>query len=277
MTLAERHAEALQHALVGAWGARQGSFWAELDSDGRRKLLGYVAGGRGSLRWYSGEHDMMYQEGHTDTHAVILLAGHVKVTVDKPAGEDSLLVIRYPGQILGEDKALRRDLFRAGKSDPDGYVRRNETTVRTVTVQPLEWALGLAIPSSGLEMFLMMHPGAWAALATDLRSRLDEAETRIGEKIADRRLAKALASMIDYEMALHEGKRKIKLSLTQRELASWIGVSKETVERILHIWRRREIVETGYRTITVLRPDELLRIANVRSSYDPSQWSLGTA
>jgi CRP/FNR family transcriptional regulator, cyclic AMP receptor protein len=59
------------------------------------------------------------------------------------------------------------------------------------------------------------------------------------------------------------------LQLSQGELASWIGVSRETVERILGDWRGRGIIETGYRRVVVLRLDDLMRIAGARPAARP--------
>ncbi|ASU85931.1 hypothetical protein CDO52_26820 [Nocardiopsis gilva YIM 90087] len=39
------------------------------------------------------------------------------------------------------------------------------------------------------------------------------------------------------------------MSVTQVELATWIGTSRETVERILRGWRKRGLVSTRYRCV----------------------------
>ncbi|MER6832049.1 helix-turn-helix domain-containing protein [Streptosporangium sp. NPDC000563] len=87
---------------------------------------------------------------------------------------------------------------------------------------------------------------------------------------ANRRLAKALASLIDHNKAMRTGSSEIVLPLTQAELASWIGASRETVERSLRGWRARGIVHTGYRSITVLRPADIMWIAGIPSPFQPS-------
>jgi CRP-like cAMP-binding protein len=63
------------------------------------------------------------------------------------------------------------------------------------------------------------------------------------------------------------GVQRTSLRLSQAELASWIGTSRETVERILRDWRNRRIIETGYRSITVLQLGDLMRVAGMR--WDP--------
>jgi DNA-binding transcriptional regulator LsrR (DeoR family) len=43
--------------------------------------------------------------------------------------------------------------------------------------------------------------------------------------------------------ALSAGVGRTSLQLSQAELASWIGVSRETVERVLRDWRERGIID----------------------------------
>ncbi|WP_432928210.1 helix-turn-helix domain-containing protein [Microbispora sp. CA-135349] len=56
-----------------------------------------------------------------------------------------------------------------------------------------------------------------------------------------------MESLIDHDRAMRERASSITLPLTQAELASLIGSSRETVERILRGWRQRGIVRTAYR------------------------------
>ena len=53
----------------------------------------------------------------------------------------------------------------------------------------------------------------------------------------------------------------ILVRLTQAELASRIGVSRETVDRALRNWRNRGIVATGNRRIVIRDVQALARIA----------------
>jgi CRP-like cAMP-binding protein len=45
--------------------------------------------------------------------------------------------------------------------------------------------------------------------------------------------------------------------LTQDELASWTGATRETVSRALRLMRRLGWIATDHRSITVLDPDAL--------------------
>lgn len=104
-------------------------------------------------------------------------------------------------------------------------------------------------------------------MVSDLQARLSEAELRLGgiaSEGANRRRARVLLSL-SMSTAL-AGVERTSLRLSQAELASWIGASRETVERVLRDWRKREIIETGYRSVTVLRLEDLMRIAGMRQA-----------
>jgi CRP-like cAMP-binding protein len=49
----------------------------------------------------------------------------------------------------------------------------------------------------------------------------------------------------------------IEFALTQDELASWTGATRETVSRALRLMRRLGWIATDHRSITVLDPDAL--------------------
>ncbi len=63
------------------------------------------------------------------------------------------------------------------------------------------------------------------------------------------------------ELAANHGNTQVttplELELTQDELASWTGTTRETVSRALRLMRQLGWVSTGHRTITVLDPDAL--------------------
>lgn len=234
---------------IQALGVRHDSFWAALDRSARKYLMSL-----GRWKVYAGPHEPIYRLGHTSTHAFVLLGGHVKAVLDVNARHPTMLALHYPGQVLGYEQALQM-----GGGPP----------VRATTMQPLHEAYGVVVDSDRFRAFLDAHQTAWEALARELHTRLNESETRLGQQTmeaANRRLAKALASLIDYPIAIKGGFSPTALPLTQAELASWIGVSVQTVERILRDWRNRGIVMTGYRKITVVRLGDLVRISGTRRS-----------
>jgi CRP/FNR family transcriptional regulator, cyclic AMP receptor protein len=167
------------------------------------------------------------------------------------------------GDLLGEREAL----YGTGHADSVHNPPQSMPSVPAAQdipalPPPALWLTrALAITGDKFAAFIASQPDAMTAMARDLETRLSEAQLRrggISSENANRRLAQALL-LLSMNIAL-PGVERTWLQLSQGELASWIGVSLETVERILRDWRERGIIETGYRRIAVLRVDDPMRI-----------------
>ena len=218
---------------------------------------------------------VIYSQDVPNAHVRILLEGSVKLTTKSQSSREILLEIRTRGDLLGEREALygtgHAPLTVSGHSpaqsrpSPPGNAGRPNATATALWLTK-----ALVIPSDKFVVFMTSDPDALTALARDLETRLSEAQLRLGgisSENANRRLARALL-LLSMNTAL-PGVERSWLQLSQGELASWIGVSRETVERTLRDWRERGIIETGYRRIVVLRVDDLMRIAGARRPPRP--------
>lgn len=194
---------------------------------------------------------VIYSQHEPSMHVRVLMEGSVKLTAHA-GGRETLLEIRERGDLLGE-----REVLKSLSAAPQATYKATATALRRTQV--------LVVTAADFARFIGSEPSAWAAMARDLEARLSEAESRLGgitSASANRRLARAvLALSMNTPVA---GVKRTSLELSQAELASWIGVSRETVERIMKDWRQRGIIETGYRKITLLQLADLMRIAGMR-------------
>ncbi|MEV4063013.1 Crp/Fnr family transcriptional regulator [Nonomuraea dietziae] len=129
--------------------------------------------------------------------------GQAKVTAHAARQQtlQTLLAIRSPGQLLGENEALQR----------------GGTTIRRATVQAVENAVVLMVDAKTFKAFLNAHPPAWEALARKISNRLLETEARVGgmaAEAANRRLARALGSLLDHERVVRDGFSPVMLQLS---------------------------------------------------------------
>ena len=69
------------------------------------------------------------------------------------------------------------------------------------------------------------------------------------------------SSSVDRFGVEQKGGIEIRLPLSQEELASWVGASREAVSKAFQLLRTLGIVETGRRRVTVLDLDALGRHA----------------
>jgi CRP-like cAMP-binding protein len=200
----------------------------------------------------------LFSQGAAASHAALIVRGLVKVmTAGGAGGHETFLAIRGPGELLGEEAALR------GSASP---VRSRDSRLTVATA--LTYGTAQVFPVVQLRRFLHAHPSAVLTVARNLSDRLEEAEARIASAARDtaaRRLARLLCDLGRYGEASEAGPGiEIPIKLSQAELASWIGACRETVDRALRRWRDRGIISTKYRTVVINDRQALARIAGVQ-------------
>jgi hypothetical protein len=127
-----------------------------------------------------------------------------------------------------------------------------------------------------LRRFLEGQPAAMFSVAQGLCERLADAEARIASAArdnADRRLARLLCDLERYgtpDWAQGREGMAVPVPFTHAELVSWVGVSRETVDRALRRWRARHIVSTSVRKIVIHDVEALARIAGIKVTRRPA-------
>lgn len=188
----------------------------------------------------------LFHERQMPERVHLLQSGEVKLTCTLESGREIMLGIRGPGELLGELSAL------------DGFPR----SAGAIALGDVEaWTLGLG----EWRRFLDGSPSAVHALLRTLSERLresDRATIQFAEHDAVGRLAIRLLDLADRYGHVAEAGVQIDLPLSQEEIASWIGASRESVAKALQTLRELGWVETGRRTIVLRdRPAIERRIA----------------
>lgn len=175
-------------------------------------------------------------EGQVSGQVLLLLEGHVRACTTAADGRESLLAVRRPGEIVGELSAL------------DGRPH-------SATVSAFETVEAVAIPASSFRSFLKSHPDAAFAVLELITERLRDADRKraeFGSMDTTARVAARLVELTELHGQAIAGAVRIDLSLSQEELASWVGASREAVSRALRLFRARGWIATRRRGITVL-------------------------
>lgn len=209
--------------------------------------------------------EVLMVRGPASSQAALITRGLVKVTAETYEDDVTFLTIRGDGDLIGEEGAVL-------ESSPQADAGRPYFTVVTALTQVTAQVFAV----EQLRDLLQEHPAAMFSVARGLCERLADAEARIASAArdnADRRLARLLCDLGRYGIPDRAGGREgtaIPVRLTQAELASWIGASRETVDRVLRGWRARGIVVTSYRKIIVTDALALARVAGVDVSRRPA-------
>jgi CRP/FNR family cyclic AMP-dependent transcriptional regulator len=227
-----------------------GSFLGSLAAD-ERTALGAIGHARSYRRG-----ERMILEGDQNDTTYLVLEGRVRVFTGTPEGNEVTLCVRGPGDLIGEMGAL----------DPGGR--------RSASVIALEPVRCRVIAARELQDFLEAHPRSALALLRLVIGRLrgaDRRRTEFGPYDATRRLARVLMEAADEAAgasASRGGRRdgaaggvQLGLALSQHELSGLIGASRESVARGMAELRRRGLVTTGRRSVTISDADGLRRFA----------------
>jgi len=184
----------------------------------------------------------LFNEGEHSDRVVVLLAGRVKVSYFTDNGREVVLAVRSSGDILGELSAF------------DGEPRSATATA----LEPVE---ALVLTVAQFRDFLCAHPQVAIGLLEMLSRRLRDADRQrieFGAYDSVGRVARRLVELAEDFGVPDRGGVRITVSLTQDELAGWVGTSRKAVGNALQWLRSRGLVETRRRSITV-RDMEALR------------------
>jgi CRP-like cAMP-binding protein len=190
---------------------------------------------------------------HPDGLILAIESGFISTAATAPSRRRMLLSIHGPGDLAG-DHVLFGNPHQA-----HGLVMTGMTKGSALSVHP-----------GRFRQIVHDHPQGWEIVARHQHDRAAADRERIwlmATETAGRRLAVFLLQLLSYNQppkAHHGQPQWVPLQLSQAELAEWIGVSRETVARVLRGWVWRGVVETGRRRLLVQDVPMLEKIAGER-------------
>jgi CRP-like cAMP-binding protein len=201
-------------------------FWAALADDERTVLTDL-----GRISVYP-PGAVLCVEGDPATHVFVLVEGWVKILGVTSDGHELTLALRGHGETVGE-------------------VAGATTGYRTATVQAVGTVRALIVPYEKFSSFLDTYSSADHAYRRMVTRRWTAAESRLRQRAVTNG-AQRLAGLLLELAGQRDSEGGTPIALTQEELASLTGASRATVTRALSNWRRRGIISTGQRDITIL-------------------------
>ncbi len=215
---------------------RQGAWFAMLPVPLQELIVD-----RSIARCYRADQAISLEES-APTGLFVVLEGRVRVARTMPNGDEALYTVGEPGFWFGELALLAAQ----------------KTAVSVTATAPTR---ALLLTKAGFDRIVEDDPRnyRWFALL------LAERYAAVLRGLADAyRLAPLdrLRARLAEEIALHRSARPVAgavlLSLSQTDLAGMIGVSRQTLNKLLHGLQREGLVDVGYRHIRVLEPARLL-------------------
>jgi CRP-like cAMP-binding protein len=189
---------------------------------------------RGRLRrWRPGE--VVFSEGDHSDDVHLVEEGHLKVSSFSEDGQEVVLAVFGPGELVGELSAV-------------------DHRTRSGTLTALEAAATTQLAAPAFEEFLRAHPDRTLMLLRIVTRRLRDADLR-GVEYATVDLPGRLAARL-VDLAVRFGVRSddaggLSVAVSHDELAAWTASSREAVSKALAGFRVEGWVRTARRQVVV--------------------------
>jgi CRP/FNR family transcriptional regulator/CRP/FNR family cyclic AMP-dependent transcriptional regulator len=187
-------------------------FFAGLDAD----ALQQVAAGMRSRRFRRGE--VIFHVDDPGDALFIIVSGEVKIGLPSEAGEEAILVRLQAGDVFGELALL------------DG-------APRSATATALSAVETVVLPRDRFRELISNEPAVRDALLASLAMELRRLTTHVEElhflDITGRLAACLLRMASDGGTTLPDGAVRLRTSLTQGDLASMVGSTRQSVNKLL--------------------------------------------
>lgn len=192
--------------------------------------------------------DVIFRKDDPGTHLYLVLDGAVKIALPGEFGQEALVALLRPGDFFGELALFDR-------------------SPRSASAIALEDSRTGLLAGDDFMAFLERHPTAvrvvLEALARTIRRLSDRVEhltfldvpSRVAKYLLD--LSEARGASTGSATSPGDAGARLELSLTQDELAAFVGASRVSVNRVLGDLERREIVSVRRRRIVIRDPDRL--------------------
>lgn len=193
------------------------------------------------------ESGFFFFHGDTARYLYVLTSGQVKLMQNSVNGQQVNLRIIYPWQMFGALGAVRAE------------------ATYPASAQALENSTALAIKSEFLHEIIQTRPQLSFDLMTLMTTYIQEMQARYRELATERveqRVANALVRLAGQAGIRSEKDAAIELSFSRQDVAEMTGTTLYTVSRLFSDWERQGIITTGRERIRIIKPHDLVRIAD---------------
>jgi CRP/FNR family transcriptional regulator, cyclic AMP receptor protein len=188
-----------------------------------------------------------------EDRVLLFLGGAAKAHIVTTDGDAVITRLLGPGEVTGLVSVL-------------GHANTG------VDVTSLSAVDALSITGSALRRLLDSHPGLVAACLRTIGAEQavsSQERARFAGTSTSQRVAHRLIELGSRWGAQEDGGIRITLPLSQEELASWSGASRESVAKALHALRKGGVIRTARRSVQILDIDGLRERCERPAHDDP--------
>jgi CRP-like cAMP-binding protein len=196
------------------------------------------------------KNEYLYMEGELATTLFYIKTGTLKTTRINTHGKEMIVHIQKPGSLIGLSAALHGDC-------------------RLVNAQALTASEVYEIDNVVFRTLLLTHPAlldrAFAAMVRRFSFLNNRYLSAMYENAASRLRMFLANQYYEYLVSMRAGRRdeSISLHIDQEVMASLVGISRQTVNQLLHNLARDEIIRIHRDKIIFLNPDYFLNAVEI--------------
>jgi CRP/FNR family cyclic AMP-dependent transcriptional regulator len=183
----------------------------------------------------------IYQPGDPSEHLFLVKTGVIKIAALGSSNREVLLSFRHPGDVFGELTLL-------DNSPRDHLAKAHEDSLICALERNVILRLARESTDIGLRVLTMM-----GRRVKQFRGRIEQ----LSYKSAAARVARAIIDLAEEHGIQDSRGTVIAFKLSQRDLADLVGLTRETVNVILHDLHHKGLLEADRRVIRILDIDRL--------------------
>jgi CRP/FNR family cyclic AMP-dependent transcriptional regulator len=196
------------------------------------------------VRYSRGE--VIFREGETAERLFLIDEGKVKLSTASPTGQELLIAVLGRGQIFGELEVIDRG-------------------PRAMDARAMEDSKVYALASDSFWFVLENRPALARRLLELMARRLRRADQTSQDLVffdATTRMARRLLQLAEeHGEPLEEEALRITVRVTQEEMAQFIGVTRESANRLIASFTGRGWIDWNEGYPILLKPESLIRRA----------------
>lgn len=185
--------------------------------------------------------EIVFNVGDSAKYFGVVLSGAYKLTKISPVGEESVIHFSSPGDVVA------------------ALIMTQKNTTYPVTVKAMGPSRMLLIPQETYTRYWIQNPHLIIKMQGLLSTRMSRLQN---QKVMQRApMASKIASMLLQLVAqdkLTNDQLEVPLPLTRKEIADTLGVTVESVIRVMSDWVKHGYIETTDQYIKILTPDRLI-------------------
>lgn len=199
-----------------------------------RRALGAFVAERGRPRKL-GEGETLFNEGERSTSVFACTSGRINLFVTSPGGRELILGTKTPVEGFGELSAI-------------------SGAPRTATALAMEPSTIHMLTGGEFLDALQSEPSLALEVLRELGNQLATLNLRFSARTVDSTTLRVAQLLIDLGLKLkrHSDAETASLTITQDEVAGWVGSTREASARSLAVLRKSGAIKTGRGRITVV-------------------------